>query len=299
MLIAELRELLKKYNEEDLRLLVSEMYKSIPKKIREDKDVDVLLQDVRAYMRIGKSEGKQDQPADVNRLTSEIELFIDYAYNQYYFAPNQFVHKKERPKWRFKVKAYIKELQGVSVDTIEGRVATNLLQKLYEMLSYACGYYLFNTDNPFNSVGIEQGTFLDTVIKRKLGSGININIEEIKSSIELVINSEVDRETLHTFLIQILVMNLKSADYKAIAIEQCKLLKKELDKPQPSPSKKSYDYDSSKYKKNEKINNLVEMVFRINMELCEYDEAINYFNKNHVERDAEITLYILLRLLLV
>lgn len=43
MLVSELRKLLKKYKEEDLRLLISEMYKAMPKKLREEKDIDALL----------------------------------------------------------------------------------------------------------------------------------------------------------------------------------------------------------------------------------------------------------------
>mgnify|MGYP000897547052 CR=1 FL=1 len=296
MLVSELRELLKKYKEEDLRLLVSEMYKAMPKKLREDKDIDALLQDVHTYMRIGKVESRQDKQVNVDDLKQKIDLFIDYAYKQYYFAPNSFVHKKERPKWRFIVKAYIKDLQDVSIDSEEGSVATDLFQKLYEMLSYACSYYIFNTENPFRSVGIEQTVLLDMVITRKLGSGINN--ESVKSAIELVINSELDRETLHSFLIQVLVMNLKSPDSKVIAIEQCKLLKKELQKPKPAPSKKSWSSDFSDYKRIDKINNLVETVFRLHIELCEYDEAIKYFNGNNIERSAEVLLYVLLSLLL-
>ena len=194
------------------------------------------------------------------------------------------------------VKAYIKDLQDISIDSAEGSTATDLLQKLYEMLSYACSYYIFNTENPFRSVGIEQTVLLDTVITRKLGSGINN--ESIKSVIELVINSELDRETLHSSLIQVLVMNLKSPDFKVIAIEQCKLLKKELQKSKPAPSKKSWSSDSSDYKRVDKINNLVEMVFRIHTELCEYNEAIKYFYGNNIERDAEVSLHVLLNLLL-
>lgn len=296
MLVSELRELLKKYKEEDLRLLISEMYKAMPKKLREDKDIDALLQDVHAYLRIAKVENRQDKQIDVNNLKQKIDLFIDYAYKQYYFAPNSFVHKKERPKWRFIVKAYIKDLQDISIGSVEGSIATDSLQKLYEMLSYACSYYIFNTENPFRSVGIEQTVLLDTVITRKLGSGINN--ESVKSVIELVINSELDRETLHSFLIRVLVMNLKSPDSKVIAIEQCKLLKKELQKSKPAPSKKSWSSDSSDYKRVDKINNLVETVFRIHTELCEYDEAIKYFNGNNIERDAEVSLYVLLSLLL-
>lgn len=296
MLISEVRELLKKYKEDDLRLIISEMYKTMPKKMRENKDIDVLLQDVNAYLRIGKVEIIKDSQIDIKDLKLEIEQFIDYAYKQYYFAPNSFVHKKERPKWRFKVKAYIKSLQVISIEGEEGKVATDLLEKLYNMLCYACGYYIFSTDNPFRSVGIDQVVLLDIVIIRKLGNGINK--ESINSAIELVINSRVDRETLHSYLIDVLVKSLKSSDSKKIAIEHCVVLKEELNKSKPNASKKSLFLDSSDFQCKEKINNLVEIVFKLNIALCEYDEAIKYFNDNNVERDSEVSLYILLRLLL-
>ena len=93
-------------------------------------------------------------------------------------------------------------------------------------------------------------------------------------------------------------MNLKSPDSKVIAIQQCKLLKKELQESKQAPSKKSWSSDSSDYRRVEKISNLVETVFRIHTELCEYDSAIKYFNGNNIEREAEVSLYVLFRLLL-
>jgi hypothetical protein len=68
MLIPEIRETLKKYKEEDLRLLIVEMYKSMPKKLREEKDIDTLLQDVSAYMRLGKAERTQEKQTDIESL---------------------------------------------------------------------------------------------------------------------------------------------------------------------------------------------------------------------------------------
>ncbi len=296
MLVSQLRELLKNYKEEDLRLLISEMYKSMPKKQREEKDIDALLQDVHAYMRIGKVDSSRDRQTDINDLKPEIDLFIDYAYKQYYFAPNSFVHKKERPKWRFKVKAYIKSLQDILIESEEGRVAADLLKRLYEMLSYACSYYIFNTEDPFRSVGIEQTALLDTVIARMLGSGINK--ESVKAAISLVIESGVDRETLHSHLIMVLVKNLKSTDSKELAVGQSEVLKAELYNSKPDPSKAAWIMDSFDFNRKEKIKKLVETVFRLKIALCEYDEAIKYFNCNYVELDKEISLFILLRLLL-
>lgn len=47
MLIGEVRDVLKKYSEEDLRLIVVEMYKRMPKKLKEDKNADEML---KAYL---------------------------------------------------------------------------------------------------------------------------------------------------------------------------------------------------------------------------------------------------------
>jgi hypothetical protein len=292
MLVSELRELLKKYTVEDLRLLVSEMYKSMPKKLREDKDIDELLKDVQAYARIGKAEKTQGKQINIEEIKPQIELFIEYAYKQYYFAPNNYIHKKDRPKWRFIVKAYIKDLQDVRAEGTEGETATVLLTKLYEMLSYGCAYYIFNTDNPFRSVGIEQTDLLDSIIKRKLANGIGK--ECVRSAISLVINSNVDRETLTSSLINVLLANLKSTDSKELAIEQCMAVKEELEGQKPNSSRKSSSSNFSEYYHKEKINNLVEMLFKLYMALCEYDKAIAYFNRNNMERDKEVALYVLL-----
>ncbi len=295
MLLPELRELLKKYKEEDLRLIIAEIYKSIPKSLRESKDIDVLLQDVHKYLQIEKVEKTKDRQIDVYNLKPKIELFIDYAYNQYYFAPNNFIHKKERPKWRFIVKSYINDLQSIPCEGEKGLIATNLLQKLYEMLSYACGYYIFNTNDPFRSVGIAQTKLLDTVITRKFASGINK--ESVRSAIELVIYSRVDMSTVRSSLTDVLIENLKTPDSKLIAIEQSMALKVELNKLIQNKSNKSRSSSSFDYEKKEKTNELVEMAVKLNLSLCEYEEAINCFSKNYIERNLEVSLFMLLSLL--
>ena len=301
MLLSEIKEVLKKYEQNDLRLLVLEMYKAMPKKLREDKDIDALLQDLQSQLNTNKNEKTSVKQTDVMKLKVEINQFINYAYKQYYFTPNNYVRKNERPKWRFKVKAYIKDLQAVPINSENGKIATDLIENLYAMLSYACGYYIFNTEDPFRSVGIEQTELLDIVIKRKFLSGISN--ESVKSAISLVINSYVDRETLHSSLINLMIGNLKTASSKEIALEQCAAIKTELEKSRPLLSKKTRGYDNSEYEykyeyKYKEINNyLVEVVIKLYIELCEYDTAIEYFNKYHIQRDKEVSLYIILQIL--
>jgi hypothetical protein len=294
MLVSEVRDVLKKYQEEDLRLLLVEMYKAMPKKLKEDKEIDMLLQDVHGYMSARKAPKAQERQIDLESLKFRIDQFVEYAYNQYYYAPNSYVHKKDRPKWRFQVRAFIKDLQTFPADSEEGKIATDLLHKLYEMLSYACGYYIFSTDSPFGSVGTKQVTLLDLAISRKLASGLSK--ESLKSAIALAINSRVDRETLDSCLISVLVDNLKTPDARESAIEQCVELKKELEKAKTASSKKR-NRGYYQYEQERKLNNLVEMVFRIQMDLREYEKAISYFKRSYIEQDQEVTLYVLLDLL--
>ena len=166
---------------------------------------------------------------------------------------------------------------------------------MYELLRYGCAYYIFNTDNPFRSVGIEQTVLLDKVIQRMFGLGIDDKC--VKSAIELVINGYVDRETLPSSLIMTFVNNLKTTDAKELAVGQCQIIKKELTLTQTSSSKKRKASSSEIYWVTEKRNNLTETVFRLYMSLCEYEEAIKYFHANYIEQDKEITLYVLLHLI--
>lgn len=171
----------------------------------------------------------------------------------------------------------------------------DLMKRLYEMLCYACDTYIFSTDDPFRSTGITQENTYDIVISKKFSHGKNA--ESINFAIELIINNSLDRETLYSELMLELMKYLDIADLKIIAIQQCKLLKERLDREKQVTYKKTRNSAASDYKWKRKINNLVEMIFRFNIELVEYNEAINYLNENYQERNREIVLFVLLSLL--
>lgn len=106
--LPEFRKQIETYSIEELRYLTAELYKAIPKKIKEEKDIDPLVLSVPEHFKengTGKasSPSKVKKAPDLGALESEIELFLENAYAQNYFAPNRFVPKHERPKWRFKV----------------------------------------------------------------------------------------------------------------------------------------------------------------------------------------------------
>lgn len=73
----------------------------------------------------------------------------------------------------------------------------------------------------------------------------------------------------------------------------------ELNKPVVvDPKRRALSMDSiQEYRKKEKKNRLAELGFRLYASLFEYNAAIDFYNKHHFERDIEISLYILIRLL--
>lgn len=79
---------------------------------------------------------------EIDALISEFQN----AYLQNYLVPNKIISKSECPKWRFHVKRYYKTLYAIPANSSEGKIATKLLWKLYDMLCYGC-----NTQDTFNS----------------------------------------------------------------------------------------------------------------------------------------------------
>jgi len=168
MKIAEVKNILSKYSEKQLILIIGEMYKAIPKKIKEDKDIDIIIQNLESFTKAGKCKRKVTKLPDIDELEYQVNEFVDYAYNQYYFAPNSYVHKKDRPKWRFKVKKFYKDLALAASEKDNVKIVAELLEKLYVLLCYACDYILFSGDDPFWSIGINQEDFLKSVLSFKI-----------------------------------------------------------------------------------------------------------------------------------
>ena len=294
MTVAELKEELKKYNTEQLVKLIVELYKKIPKRLKEDDDIDGTIKNAETLN--APKAGKQTEKPNIAELRKQVSEFVTNAMAQNYFAPNKTVPKTKRSKWRFEVKNYIRLLTAIPVESEGGKEATELLKELYNTLSYGCNYWIFTSDDPFRSVQIDQCDFLDAVISRKLREGMTeVNL---KYCIDVVINSNVDRETLHSDLLCTFINNLKITDTKEKVIEILKKLKTELEINLQKPLAKKYYFDNhEEYNLKEKIRNIAETVLRLYIKMYEYENGIEYFNNNYIEKDEEILKYVLFKIL--
>lgn len=209
MKISEVRERIKGYTNEELTYLVAELYKAMPKAMREEKDVDDLVMDPHP-----KQKKKKEETIDEDALFYDVSLFLAHAYERNFIVPNRSIQKKNRSRWRFMVKDYMKKLSMISVNTPNGKKATDYIVQLYEMLTYACTVYLFNTEDPFRSIGITQPSMFRQVIARLLVPGSDE--EMLKKAIDLTVKNEYSMDTMHYDIILSMVLNLKETPYVPI-----------------------------------------------------------------------------------
>ena len=293
MKVAELKEKIEPYKAAQLRRLVVEMYKAMPKALKESHGIDELIGNPMS----GRKKQNAEVPPDIGFLSWEVEQFVDDAYNQYYFAPNSVVSKRERPKWRFIALRLFKQLNKAAADPENAAEAAGLLEKLYGMLCYSCDYVLFSAYDPFESVGIAQSDFLQAVLRARRQADAPRDF--VRNSILLALGHSLNRYTLHEQLMEVAVGFLTTPDLKQLAIAACDEIRRSIEKdglPRLDAGKWQDDSHTA-YRKQRMLHNLAEMGFMCHMALFEPGEAVEYFQRHYVEKDAEITLYVLLRMI--
>ena len=92
MKVAELKKTIGGYRTEQLRRLLVEMYKAMPKRVKEDHGIDDMICSPASK----RNNRKSEVAPDIEALASETERFVSNAYNDYYYIPNPAVPKRER-----------------------------------------------------------------------------------------------------------------------------------------------------------------------------------------------------------
>ena len=283
MLVNELKQELKKYKSEEKDKIIVELYKKIPKSIKEDYDIDnfiINLNDIKL---------KENKSLSIDELNKQVTYFIECASSRLYAQPNRIINKKERSNWRFKAKRFYKELNSFLPNTKDGLIATYLLTKLYYLLSYGTNYLTFSSFNTFGALGVRQSEYLENIMKRKLILGAK---EEIMKDCVNLIDTYYDPEISHIDMIYTFVSCLNTIDLKNMAIKVIE--EKILDKKSKMSDKKSFNYN---YELETMINYLTECALIIFIALYEVDNGIKFFHKYYIEKYIEVKEYILLEFL--
>ncbi len=168
----------------------------------------------------------------------------------------------------------------LSQDSEDLPETSRLLSELYKVLCEACRVYLFNTEDPFASVGIDQAEFYGNVVAVMSQTG---QPEQwIKEAILLSLEPTV---TLDHSLMVVLLEMLKSAPLKETAIALCEQLRKIKIMP-------DMHRQDPKYYLGERNNALTTLIFMLNMALSEKEAAITDLKSHYKASNVEIGLYV-------
>ncbi len=280
MKIQELRNLIKTADRERLEKAFAESYKRFTKGQKEE--VDQIIADALSGKEAKR--GTEKDPVDFESLERQIREFLENAYAQNYFAPNRIIPKNQRPKWRFLVKNFIKELEKIPPDSPWHHGAVKLLRDLYHLICEACNYYLFSTDDAFRSIGWEQPELFKLLVKKTFAGGFSP--EAISGLLCDATSGGLSRECLHVQQEAVLVSNLNTSDLKYMALEEAKKLVEEKRTKLRGAGKRN-----NTYIQREKIDNLCDMILMLAIELAEPEKGVPYYFDNCEENDKEIILY--------
>lgn len=293
MKVAELREKLSKLNKEDLSKLAVEFYKLIPKQKKEDYDIDELISNPQQK----KNTPRKSDEISLSEMEVDIPTFIEDVRNMHYISPNRVVPKKERATWRFKVKRWHKELTNTNRLDANLKLQVRLLRDLYEILCESCQYQYFTAYDSFESVGVDQPQFFLDIINLLHKTEGKPNT--LESCIRMVVKNEVNRYTLYSELMEIVISRYDTPDMKYKGIEILEFIINENDfKPDAETKRNSGFFSFKAYREKECHNNLTEFVLRFYLSLYENNEGIKFFNARYYDSNPEIKLYVLVSILL-
>ena len=280
MKVTELKKILADADNDLLKKSIVEVYKLLPTSKKDE--ADCVIMNI-----LGCETGKQEggiSEAEFNKLRDEINEFLSDAYARYYFIPNRIIPKKERPKWRFLIKKYVKELDKISNDSPFYREATQMLIDIYKLMCHGCNYYIFSSTNPFKSSGISQYELYNMFAKRLLSG--EYNDDELLDLIVCASSGGLSDTSLYFSQQTALVGNLKTPSelYNLLNLTKNLVEGKTEIKGVNNKGLDSYVYE-------ENINNLCDLALITQIKLNQYDEGIEYFFKNCRYYDKEIILY--------
>lgn len=295
MKVNELRVKLKDKKKAEIEQLFVEVYKQIPKKVREGKEIDQLINNPDAFKKARKNTKQSTKNLDFTNVDKEVRLFIKNAYDQNYFTPNRMIPKKERSNWRFTAKRLVNQLMELSGQEEHVKACTSLMEELYKLFCYASGHYVFTSQEPFHTINSSQPQFFKQVVMMK--KRVDEPREWIHDSLRLMLDNGTDRDTPSEFLSEALLEALTNAPLKEEAV---KIADNLLQEKEATVRKINVHHkEAENYDKEDYINHLVETIFMIQSALGEYQAAVRYFNKHYIESiTREIRLYVLLRLVM-
>lgn len=287
MRVQELRQLMESADMEHLMKAFIESYKHLRKAQKEE--IDPVLVSILKGDEVVKK--KAEEIVEFEDLEQQIKVFIENAYAQNYFGPNRVIPKNQRPKWRFLVKNFIKELEKIETEDSNYAKAVKLLTDIYVLICESCNFYLFSTDDPFRSIGWEQAALFELVVRKTFAAGYAR--EDISRLLLLSATGGLSMEAMHINQETVLIAGLKTKDAKCMAIEEARKLVED----RVGKLEKLKKYDRGRYGLEEEINAFCDMILLLSFALAETIKGVEYYFAHQKGENQERIFYHALNLI--
>ncbi len=283
MLVKEMRDILKKYDKEQIIDIAVELYKKVPKDKKEDYDIDNYI------INNSNKIKKKEDILSFDELINDINRFLTCVDNDLYVYPNKIINKSERSKWRFKVKKYYKILTSLTPDTDDGMIATKFLCEIFKRLSTGSVYLKFSSWNTFGAIGVSQSEYYGMLVRRILYNGADL--DNIKKCVNLLIVEKSSDELSSSMFYTL----LNSLNYNNINLDTINIIEELINNLKERKNK--VKSNMLIYKIETDINDCVELICNMYFRMNDFDKGIKYFKKNYIHYNKEVKEYILLELI--
>ncbi|MBR2801239.1 MAG: hypothetical protein IKE21_01435 [Erysipelotrichaceae bacterium] len=272
----ELKKKLKSFSKEELEYLAGELYRLTPKKVREEKGYEELLEHLPELSAAGKAFQKGMTPEDTDALLKEAAEFIMDVKAGYYFSANRYVTRAQRYRWRTYLKDLVRRLNRIKAEGDEGRKAANCLCGIYEVMAVGTHRWLFPSQEPFYSCGMKQIEFFEQVARRLLQ--VSTGRITLHRLLTLAVEPDLGSPFAHhDDYLRVLCGLLKTPDSKESAVEEAMALveesRKRRDQKTAAEAREAYAF----------------LVLLLELRLCEYEVGIDYYQENSSRSPGERT----------
>jgi hypothetical protein len=281
----ELRQRLETMSADNLRLLATQLYRMLPKKVAEQKGADRLISDPPGFLQTAKAKKAPDLP-DIDMLGFETEEFLENASQDRYFAPNRIIAKSERSRWRFVARRLVNDWRLVAEKPENAAQAAKALESLYKILCRGCEVYLFPSADTFRAIGMAQSDFLAHLLLVK----VRLHSPEAWATDALsLLRLGAHGDTTTSQLQDVFVATMKTAEHKETALQ---IISRQFS----ASAAAAGGNRQISWQQEHHRTNLLRLGFLITWALGEKDRAIQWLRTN--ARPMENAGSLLLRLVL-
>lgn len=229
MYLKDLRAVINECTPAELKQIIVELYKTMPKEIKEERDIDAFIHasNKSTEAKITQQRRKQfaalmntalvkEKPKFIT-VNNQVVKFINNVRSQVYFKANNKISEDTRLNWHVTLKESIQQLQAYPPESVHGGAATELLGEIFILLNESYYFNILIVEDAYHSLGLDTLEFYEMIVKRAFHKGATA--EAIRYSLNLVIEKHTHPSYTMNPYLAIILEELSGIASRKLALE--------------------------------------------------------------------------------